>query len=60
LITDGDARLIAAAPDLLAALLRVEKAIGNYNPAHPMAPGYFAGFQEAMAQAREAINKAGD
>jgi hypothetical protein len=43
---------------LLAALRRLEKVAGNYNPNFPMAPGYHAEFKSAMIQARAAIAKA--
>lgn len=53
------AELATQNTNLLSALKRIEKALGNYNPAFPMAPGYFAEYEAAMTQAREAITKAG-
>jgi hypothetical protein len=42
---------------LMAALRRIEKAVGNYNPAFAMAAGYHAEFRNAMCIVRETIKQ---
>lgn len=54
----ADASLLAAAPDLYAALDRLDKIAGNYNPEFPMAARYHAEFCAAMDAARAALAKA--
>lgn len=45
-------------PAMLEALQRIEKAVGNYNPAFPMSDGYYANFVDAMCKVRAAIANA--
>lgn len=51
-------KVCQAADALLAALRRIEKISGTYNPRFPMGSGYHAEFVLAMDAARAAIVKA--